>query len=693
MPDAAVSKAQLSGVPSKGTVGASPPFRIFGEGEMAEIIREFGWERTPLGRIETWSETLVTTVNLLLASKHPMFLWWGPDLIQFYNDSYKHIIAVDKHPAALGQGGKECWPEIWPIIGPQIEKVMAQGDSIFQANQMVPTSRNGRLEEAFWTYSYSPVRGGDGRVEGNLVVCTETTEQVLSERRLQMLLTIKEDTLAETQPTESRQLLSVVQAVAKSLGSNPADLPFAALYLLDVDGVIQAGSCGANGPLADPSRWPLAKLTNSQKPLLLEDLHERFADLVCQPWPEPVTRAYLLPFCVPGSASYAVLVLGISPRLPFDAGYETFFSLVGTRVTSILQNEVLQLERMERTKALEQHTAALAEKAALVDLAQDAIVVREVDGCVLFWNRGAEALYGWSSQDMVGQNSIEQLKTEFPEPFETVKAKTLAQGRWEGEVTQQKRDGTPMIAYSRTALLRGANGKRHRVLTISHDITNLKQAEAELRLLNERLSLATTIASIGVWEWDLATNMLAWDATMFAIYGLAPLVPMPYERWASAVHPEDLPRIEAALHRAVGEKNKSSGEFRIILPNGSVREVSVVRRAVFDEFGGVSRVVGVCIDVTERKQSEDDLRRSEAAMSHLAEHDFLTGLPNGMLINDRINQAINLAPRHGKKVAVLFLDLDGFKHINDSLGHSIGDKLLQCIAKRLVAGRMFHQNA
>jgi hypothetical protein len=162
---------------------------------------------------------------------------------------------------------------------------------------------------------------------------------------------------------------------------------------------------------------------------------------------------------------------------------------------------------------------------------------------------------------------------------------------------------------------------------------------------------------------------------------------------ASAVHPEDLPRVEAALHRAVGEKNKSSGEFRIILPNGSVREVSVVRRAVFDEFGGVSRVVGVCIDVTERKQSEDDLRRSEAAMSHLAEHDFLTGLPNGMLINDRINQAINLAPRHGKKVAVLFLDLDGFKHINDSLGHSIGDKLLQCIAKRLVAGRMFHQNA
>src|SRR5665213_3972755 len=101
--------------------------RIIGEGELAELIRTFDWTNSSLGPIETWSDTLVTTVNLLLASRHPMFLWWGPDLIQFYNDGYRPSIRADKHPSALGQRGIDCWPEIWPIIGPQIEAVMRHG--------------------------------------------------------------------------------------------------------------------------------------------------------------------------------------------------------------------------------------------------------------------------------------------------------------------------------------------------------------------------------------------------------------------------------------------------------------------------------------------------------------------------------------------------------------------------------------
>ena len=143
---------------------------IIGRGEMAELTREFDWTRTPLGPVETWSDTLVTTVNLLLASRHPMFLWWGPDLIQFYNDGYRPSIRADKHPSAMGQRGTECWPEIWPIIGPQIEAVMNQGDSTWNTNQLVPINRNGKLEEVFWTYSYSPIRNKEGNVGGTLVV-------------------------------------------------------------------------------------------------------------------------------------------------------------------------------------------------------------------------------------------------------------------------------------------------------------------------------------------------------------------------------------------------------------------------------------------------------------------------------------------------------------------------------------------
>jgi diguanylate cyclase (GGDEF)-like protein/PAS domain S-box-containing protein len=229
-----------------------------------------------------------------------------------------------------------------------------------------------------------------------------------------------------------------------------------------------------------------------------------------------------------------------------------------------------------------------------------------------------------------------------------------------------------------------ADGRPSGAVVMHIDITASKQAESKLLLLAERLSLATSVAGVGVWEWELASNTLTWDRTMFAIYGFATLVAMPYERWSAAVHPEDLSAVEATLRKAIAEKGEGTAEFRIILENGTVRSISAVEKVVLDQDGKVSRVIGVNVDVTDRKLAEESLRSSEARMTHLAEHDFLTGLPNRMLLNDRIGRTIEFARRNKKKLAVLFLDMDGFKHINDSLGHPIGDMLIQAIGKRLV---------
>src|SRR5580704_3409535 len=198
--------------------------RIVGEGELADLIRQFEWRKTPLGPVEAWSDTLVTTVNLLLASRHPMFLWWSSDLIQFYNDGYRPSIRADKHPVAVGQRGIECWPEIWPIIGPQIDAVMSRGESTWNTNQLVPINRNGKLEEVYWTYSYSPVRDQTGVVRGTLVVCSETTEHVLSERRLRTLLAIEVDSLIESQTPETQSLIPFAQSIVRKLDDNPADI-------------------------------------------------------------------------------------------------------------------------------------------------------------------------------------------------------------------------------------------------------------------------------------------------------------------------------------------------------------------------------------------------------------------------------------------------------------------------------------
>ncbi len=158
---------------------------IFGSGEMADLTRAFDWSVTSVGGVEDWPDLLLTTVNAILASRHPMFLWWGEELIQFYNDGYRPSIRDDKHPSALGQRGPECWPEVWSIIGPEIEAVMSRGDASWHENQLVPINRNGKLEDVYWTYGYSPLRDTSGRIRGTLVVCTETTEIVLAKRQLQ----------------------------------------------------------------------------------------------------------------------------------------------------------------------------------------------------------------------------------------------------------------------------------------------------------------------------------------------------------------------------------------------------------------------------------------------------------------------------------------------------------------------------
>ena len=151
---------------------------IFGVGEMAERTRCFDWSQTALGPVEEWPEALLMMVNTMLSSRHPMFLWWGEELIQFYNDGYRPSIREDKHPSALGQPGKECWPEIWPIIGPEIEVVMTRGEATWHVNKLVPILRNGAMEDVYWTYGYSPVRDETGAIRGTLVVCTETTENI-----------------------------------------------------------------------------------------------------------------------------------------------------------------------------------------------------------------------------------------------------------------------------------------------------------------------------------------------------------------------------------------------------------------------------------------------------------------------------------------------------------------------------------
>jgi PAS domain S-box-containing protein len=152
---------------------------LAGGGEMGALMRAYDWSASPLGKPETWPQSLRTALRILLNTNHPMFIWWGEELIQFYNDAYRQTMGPERHPSALGQRGRECWAEIWPIIGPQIEQVMRGGGATWHENQLVPVTRHGRLEQVYWTYGYSPIDEDDG-IGGVLVVCRDVTKDFLA---------------------------------------------------------------------------------------------------------------------------------------------------------------------------------------------------------------------------------------------------------------------------------------------------------------------------------------------------------------------------------------------------------------------------------------------------------------------------------------------------------------------------------
>jgi len=146
---------------------------------MGALTRAYDWSASPLGKPDTWPQSLRTALRILLNTNHPMFIWWGEELIQFYNDAYRQTMGPERHPSALGQRGRECWAEIWPIIGPQIEQVMSGGGATWHENQLVPVTRHGGLEQVYWTYGYSPIDEDDG-IGGVLVVCRDVTKDYLA---------------------------------------------------------------------------------------------------------------------------------------------------------------------------------------------------------------------------------------------------------------------------------------------------------------------------------------------------------------------------------------------------------------------------------------------------------------------------------------------------------------------------------
>jgi PAS domain S-box-containing protein len=162
---------------------SNPQSPIHGNSRMAEVIRAHDWTLTPLGPLEDWSEELLLSANLMLSCAFPSLVFWGKEWVQLYNDAFIPLL-TERHPSGLGQMAQECWWDAWQIVGPNLKRVMHDGETVFHENTLVPIVRDGRLQDIWWTYSYSPIFGAGRDALGVLVVCQDITSEVTAAQEL-----------------------------------------------------------------------------------------------------------------------------------------------------------------------------------------------------------------------------------------------------------------------------------------------------------------------------------------------------------------------------------------------------------------------------------------------------------------------------------------------------------------------------
>ena len=163
-------------------VQIGPQDFLLGGGEMGQLIRDFDWASTSLGDPAEWPQSLRSAISICLHSSFPTAIYWGEDFCLLYNDAWAPIPA-DRHPAVLGRPGREVWSAIWDVVGPQLEAAVRDAEGFSAFDQLLMMERGGRLHETWWNYSFTPIRGENGRIAGILNQGHEVTERVLAERR------------------------------------------------------------------------------------------------------------------------------------------------------------------------------------------------------------------------------------------------------------------------------------------------------------------------------------------------------------------------------------------------------------------------------------------------------------------------------------------------------------------------------
>jgi signal transduction histidine kinase len=330
------------------------PEFLAGGGEMGELMRTRDWSQTSLGPVTDWPQSLKTCIRIILTSRQPMFVWWGNDLINLYNDPYKAILG-GKHPEVLAQPARVVWKEIWDQVGPRAAIAMDTNEGTYDEALLLIMERNGYPEETYYTFSYSPVPGDQGGTHGIICANTDDTQRIIGERQLRTLKDLGKNITAAASAND------VYTKTIATLKENPQDFPFACIYHIEEDIIHLAAKTADDLPLtvfpeyisADADNWLMNEVLLSNKPMVVNDLRNRYGILPSGPWLLSPDTALVIPITRNEQAKpYAILIVGISPHRQLDEKYSGFFQLVEDQIANSLASVYAYEEARKQAEAL-----------------------------------------------------------------------------------------------------------------------------------------------------------------------------------------------------------------------------------------------------------------------------------------------------------------------------------------------------
>lgn len=340
------------------TTTVAPEF-LAGGGEMGELIRSRDWSETPLGPVTTWPQSLKTCIRIILTSRQPMFVWWGDDLINLYNDAYRSILG-GKHPGVLGTRASEVWKEIWDQVGPRAAIAMQKNEGTYDESLLLIMERNGYPEETYYTFSYSPVPGDEGGTGGIICANTDDTQRIIGERQL---MTLKD--LGKHLP-DSVSDEDVYDKTISILKENPADFPFACIYKVDLKAGIMEMAGKTDISLSNAilpvslqidsslaADWQFDQAIHTNKYVIIRDLKDKYGQLPSGNWSASPDQALAIPIVQSGQiCPFALLIVGLNPYRQLDEKYRSFFQLVADQIASGIVNVHTVEEARKKAEAL-----------------------------------------------------------------------------------------------------------------------------------------------------------------------------------------------------------------------------------------------------------------------------------------------------------------------------------------------------